>query len=148
MTGTLVTSIKKASEEIRTVASLIHQLSDTYALISEADALVVLWSKIAKIFDHLADYESNHVSEINEYLTTYFKFFYKQRPALVQLFKDREAYLTPYVKAETKLQAKKEKLWNTKAYKKWGIPNLTPEIQENKELAMTQMLPKETEKVN
>jgi len=85
------------------------------------------------------------VQEINEYLTTLFKFFYKQNPPLLDLFKARETKLQPWIKAEQKLKVDKEKLWLTQNYKKWGT-EATDMMKKNKEVAMSAMLPKETTK--
>ena len=85
------------------------------------------------------------MQEINEYLTTLFKFFYKQNPPLLDLFKARETKLQPWIKAEQKLKVDKEKLWLTQNYKKWGT-EATDMMKKNKEFAMNAMLPKETAK--
>ena len=80
-----------------------------------------MFNKVAEVLDQWSLFEKNQIKNVNLYLTTFFKFYYKQPVCVMSIFKERETRLAPYSKAIDKLKIEKEKLWATKAYGKWGF---------------------------
>jgi hypothetical protein len=92
-------------------------------------------------------YEADRIKDIYDYFTRHFSYGRKEIASFKNVVKNRESHLGLLTKAETKLNAKKEKLWSTGDTSKWGLEVPSIDTSTEKSLALSQILPKDTKVV-
>jgi hypothetical protein len=76
-TGGLLVEFRKVGDGLEGIADLVHELEKSHALVPEASAQRAMFGELANILDEWAAFEKKQVRDVNDNLTTFFKFYYK-----------------------------------------------------------------------
>ena len=146
-------------ETLKVLTGQLEGISETYKVLAELpDTLKVspsikgVYSSMANAFMDWSNFEGHLYDAVYDHMDTFYKFRYQEMTVLKDLLRERDTYLSSFMKAEERLNTRKEKLWAQSDPSKWEIESdsaLDPaSLLANKSLAFTLMLPKESANVS
>ena len=151
MAETVTASFTTLSSNLTAYAEALQQLSDLQGVVPEGSAHAMIYGSVSHTMNKWAALEQGMGEAVNEFLNSFFKYRYNEMNAFKELLAERDRMLAAYQKAESRLSAKKDKLWQQGDVSKWELVNEVtchiPEMMGNRQLALPQMLPKETQEV-
>ena len=152
-TAGIISSLNHLSAELLSYAEEIQRLAELQSSLAEVRTTQAvshreIYQTVSAVMREWGKYEADMAGVVNEYLTNFFKYRYTEMTSLRELLKEREEFRDVYLKAEGRLQARKERLWSHKEQlEKWELDlnrSQIPALLENKSLAFSHMLPLET----
>ena len=147
LSATLICKTKETSMVLYEVGRTLEQLEETQSLLSEfMPSSVPMYDSLKVLFGKWADFELETANLVSDYFYGLFKYSSKEPAPFKEMIKEKELKLSYYVKTNTKLMMKKERLWESEDVSKWGITEnvSVTHLFNNKEVALAKMLPIET----
>ena len=145
---TIYENLDNISTNLKDVSELLHKVSaNEFGLEKKVCDSYQSLSEHMKIYSELIKNQSEIFNKFRDKI----KFFRREYSSIKDFHSIVELNKLNYLKAEEKLQIKKNNLFNKGDITKWEIKNdgklNLSELKSNKELAFIKMLPKETESV-
>ena len=144
-TELLMQAFKGLSVQIKTFNDSVKELSNLQESIPEAHRHKLIYGELVNVLETWSRQEDDMAEQINEAFNMFFKYRYNEMSAVRDMIKEREGFLSIYLKAEKGLKAKKEQLWQKGDVLKWDIRPEDSHIEigklkKDKELAFSKML--------
>lgn len=146
-------------QAIETVASILTSVSESFKQLAQLQRTFPQMSTAMSVYNDVADsmskwvsYEHTKSTHVEEYLDSYLSYHSNELGPLRDLIREKESHYSAFIKAESKLSARKEKLWHQGDTNKWEMSTsdigMDPAaLFADKELALSKMLANETASV-
>lgn len=147
------------SQSLESVSSCLNGLADTFKQLAQMQSRFSHLSSSMQVYDRVADtmskwvsYEHMKATHVEEYLESFYSYYSNELGPIKELLREREALHANYLKAEARMNTRKEKLWNQGDVSKWemsaaDIGTDPTTLFANKEVALGKMLANETTNV-
>ena len=151
MAETVTAGFSTVSDNLTAYADALQRLSELQRVVPEGNAHAFIYASVSQTISKWAALEQGMGEAVKEFLNSFFKYRYNEMNAFKELLAERDRILTAYQKAESRLIAKKDKLWQQGDVTKWELATDStchlPDLMGNRLLALPQMLPRETAEV-
>jgi hypothetical protein len=140
-------------DTLKSLSAQLEGVAETYKALGELQDSLSTGSKelfegLSGVFKDWSGFEGHLYEAVYDHMDTFYKFRYQEMTVLKDLLRERDTYLSAYLKAEERLCSRKEKLWSQADPSKWELDSdsaLDPAaLMSNKSLATTLMLPRDT----
>ena len=142
----LLDTLKSLSAQLEGVAETYKALAELQDSLSSGSK--ELFEGLSGVFKDWSGFEGHLYEAVYDHMDTFYKFRYQEMTVLKDLLRERDTYLSAYLKAEERLCSRKEKLWSQADPSKWELDSdsaIDPAaLMSNKSLATTLMLPRDT----
>jgi hypothetical protein len=144
-TDLLMQAFKGLSLQLKTFSDSVRELTSLQDSIPEAHRHKLIYGELVNVLETWSRHETDMAEHVNEAFNMFFKYRYNEMTAVRDLIKEREGFLSNYLKADKGLKAKKEQLWQKGDVMKWDIRAEDSHIEiaklkKDKELAFSKML--------
>lgn len=138
---------------LKSLSAQLQAVAETYKALSELqDSLSTgskeLFASLSEVFMDWSGFEGHLHEAVYDHMDTFYKFRYQEMTVLKDLLRERDTYLAAYLKAEERLNSRKERLWSQADPSKWELDSdsglNSAALTSNKSLATTLMLPRDT----
>jgi len=144
-TELLMQAFKGLSVQLKTFSDSVRELTSMQDSIPEAHRHKLIYGELVTVLDTWSKHETDMAEHVNEAFNMFFKYRYNEMSAVRDLIKEREGFLSSYLKADKGLKGKKEQLWQRGDVMKWDLRAEDSHIEiaklkRDKELAFSKML--------
>ena len=149
-TGELLQRLGGLSSHLYDYSSLLQHTGTLQRGLPTGQQLAVLYTALSDVVQKWANFEVEMGRLAQEYLFSFFEMKARETAAMRELWVERERFLSAYEKAESRLQAKKEKMWQQRDVARWELADLNIDLQTlmtDFAAAKSRMLPMETQEV-
>ena len=148
-TDLLMQAFRALALQIKTFSESVKELAVLQDAIPEAHRHKLIYGELVGVLDAWSRHEVDLADHINDGFNMFFKYRYNEMTAVRDMIKDREGYLSNFLKIDRSLKAKKEQLWQKGDVMKWDMkPEDTSigiaRLKSDKTLAFEKMLHSET----
>jgi len=142
----LLNTLKSLNEQLQGVAETYKSLSELQDSLGAGSK--ELFAGLSEVFRDWSGFEGHLYEAVYDHMDTFYKFRYQEMTVLKDLLRERDVYLSAYLKADERLNSRKERLWTQADPSKWELDSDSAldsaSLTSNKSLATTLMLPKDT----
>lgn len=148
-TDLLMQAFRALSAQIKTFAESVKELALLQSAIPEAHRHKLIYGELVDVLDVWSRHEADLADHIDSGFNTFFKYRYSEMSAVRDMIKDREGFLSNFLKVDRAVKAKKEQLWQKGDVMKWDLrPEDTSigiaKLKSDKQLAFSKMLHADT----
>lgn len=143
----LFTEMKQVSSRMLEISNIYNQIYTSSVKFGENDNLIRSYASMEKLMKNWGYTELKQAMNIELEVREYFKYVHLEYNSIKELYEKFDYTKNLYTKSEEKLILKKEELYKRGDVSKWLLPENEKFDFNNKELAISKMLPNETNNV-
>lgn len=143
----LFTEMKQVSSRMLEISNIYNQIYTSSVKFGENDNLMRSYASMEKLMKNWGYTELKQAMNIELEVREYFKYVHLEYNSIKELYEKFDYTKNLYTKSEEKLILKKEELYKRGDVSKWLLPQNEKFDFNNKELAISKMLPNETNNV-